>query len=615
MPLVTVQKPTPHRTPHRWRAMALAAAFASVAAACSIDLGATSGIDDPGSCITIETSVSSEKIELMRELATDFNDSGAEVDGTCVFVRPQSKASGLGAQLLVEGWDEQSEGPRPVIWSPASAAWGAVVNQRRADVGLPAVVSDGQPFMVTPLVIAMPRPMAEALGWPDDEIGWADILALAESEDGWTDLGHPEWGEFRLGKTNPNFSTSGLSALIAQTYAAAGKTSGLSSEDLARPTVVEFGKGVESAVVHYGDTTLTFLNNWFRADQRGAALAYASAAAVEEKSVIDYNRGDPDGRLDPGEELRPPRVELVAVYPAEGTLYSDNPLFVVDESWVSPEQAAGAGLFIEFVQTAENQEKVLEFGFRPGNPAVAIGSPISAEFGVDPNQPQTLLEVPEPRVMTGLLDLWSEQRKSAQVTMLLDVSGSMGELGDVETGATKLELATQAVVNALDEFSSEDQVRVVTFTTDSEPSFDNRIVEIVPLGPMSTNEALIRQRVAGTFPQAGTPLYESVQQVFDEASAGYDPERINAVVVLTDGFNEENRSSDDNAQFSALLDSLSRGGEGVGSRPVRVFPIAYGSDADLGVLESIAEASAAAVYDASDPRSIDKVFAEVVSNF
>ena len=75
MPLVTVQKPTPHRTPHRWRAMALAAAFASVAAACSIDLGATSGIDDPGSCITIETSVSSEKIELMRELATDFNDS------------------------------------------------------------------------------------------------------------------------------------------------------------------------------------------------------------------------------------------------------------------------------------------------------------------------------------------------------------------------------------------------------------------------------------------------------------------------------------------------------------------------------------------------------------
>ncbi len=597
----------------RWIALL---ALALVAAACSFDLETGGGgIEDPGSCIAVETSVSSEKIELMRELAADFNASGVEVDGTCVFVRPQSKASGLGAQLLIEGWDEASEGPRPVIWSPASAAWGAVVNQRRSEVGLPAVVGAGQPFMVTPLVIAMPRPMAEALGWPDAAIGWSDILTLAESDDGWAALGHPEWGEFRLGKTNPNFSTSGLSALIAQTYAAADKTSGLSTEDLARPDVRAFGAGVESAVVHYGDTTLTFLNNWFRADQRGAALAYASAAAVEEKSVIDYNRGDPDGRLDPGEELRPPRVELVAVYPSEGTLYSDNPLFVVDEAWVSPEQAEGAARFIEFVQEAENQQKVLEFGFRPGNPAVAIASPISAEFGVDPNQPATLLEVPEPRVMTGLLDLWQEQRKSAQVTLLLDVSGSMGELADVETGATKLELAVEAVLNALDEFSSEDRVRLVTFTTDPDPPFESSIVELVPDGPMSENEALIRQRVAGTFPQAGTPLYGAVQQAYDDAVAGYDGSRINAVVVLSDGVNDDDDPGDDGDQLSTLLATLSRGSEGVGSRPVRVFPIAYGNDADLGTLEAIAEASAAAVYDASDPRSIDKVFAEVVSNF
>ena len=87
-------------------------------------------------------------------------------------------------------------------------------------------------------------------------------------------FGHPEWGPFRLGKTNPNFSTSGLSALIAQTYAATGGTSGLTAEDLADPAVVDFATGVESAVVHYGDTTLTFLNNLYRADQRGTSLTY-----------------------------------------------------------------------------------------------------------------------------------------------------------------------------------------------------------------------------------------------------------------------------------------------------------------------------------------------------
>ena len=75
---------------------------------------------------------------------------------------------------------------------------------------------------------------------------------------------------------------------------------------------------MESAVVHYGDTTLTFLNNLYRADQRGNSFGYASAVAVEEKSVIDYNRGNPDGILDPGEKPASPRVPLVAIYPKEG---------------------------------------------------------------------------------------------------------------------------------------------------------------------------------------------------------------------------------------------------------------------------------------------------------
>ena len=48
---------------------------------------------------------------------------------------------------------------------------------------------------------------------------------------------------------------------------------------------------------------------------------------------------------------------------------------------------------------------------------------------------------------------------------------------------------------------------------------------------------------------------------------------------------------------------------------MRVFPIAYGEDADLEALTAIAEASQAAVYDASDPASIEKVLISVVSNF
>src|SRR6185436_6580777 len=100
---------------------------------------------------------------------------------------------------------------------------------------------------------------------------------------------------FRLGKTNPNFSTSGLNATIGAYFAATGVSSDLTDKDVADPKTVAYVKGVEQAVVHYGDTTLTFLSNLQAADDRGQGLSYISAVTVEEKSVWDYNEGNPTG--------------------------------------------------------------------------------------------------------------------------------------------------------------------------------------------------------------------------------------------------------------------------------------------------------------------------------
>jgi Ca-activated chloride channel family protein len=570
-------------------------------------------VGDPGDCVVVDMAISPEKIDLMTELAREFNESDAEVDGECVFVRPQRKASGAAAQALARGWDESVDGPPPAVWSPAASTWGAVVNQQLVDRGEEPIVGEGDPFMLTPLVIAMPQPMAEALGWPSTPIGWSDILNLARSAEGWAAFGHPEWGAFKLGKTNPNFSTSGLNALVAQSYAATGKTSGLSAEDLARPEVVDFATTVESAVVHYGDTTLTFLNNWYRADQRGTALTYVSAAAVEEKSVVDYNSGNPDGVLEPGEEPRPPREPLVAIYPREGTLFSDNPLLEIEADWVSPEQLEGARLFAEFVQPPEVQEQVLEFGFRPGNPDVAIADPISADNGVDPDQPQTLLEVPEPSVMVELLDRWGQQRKRGRVMLVIDVSGSMGEpVGD---GQNRLDLAKQAAIDALDLFAPDDEVALRIFSTDLGGPESDIYIDLADYAPVGGQAEGLRNDIDGLIPTNGTPLYDVTQVSYDEALTGYDPTKINAVVLLTDGQNDDGNPDDDEQQLDALLQDLEAGTEGQASRPVRIFTIGYSAAADQGALERIAEASAGAAYDASDPTSIDRVLTSVISNF
>lgn len=583
------------------------------------DQDSTATTVDPrrGDCITVDTAVSSEKIDLLTDLAERFNDSDeARVDGECVYVEVRSKSSGAATTALAEGWDEATEGPRPVIWSPAASSWGTILNQRLSEQGEPPMApEDPTPFMLTPLVIAMPEPMAEALGYPETPIGWSDILRLASSDTGWADYGHPEWGSFRLGKTNPNYSTSGLSALIAQTYAATGKSAGLSSEDLANPQVVQYGTDIESSVVHYGDITMTFLNNWFRADRRGTALTYASAVAVEEKSVIDYNRGNPDGVLSQGEEPRPPRTPLVAIYPTEGTLYSDNPFFILDADWVSPQQREAAEAFQTFVQQPENQERVLEYGFRPGNPEVAVGEPVSATNGVDPNQPSTLLEVPSGQVMVDLLDAWATQRKGARVMMVLDVSGSMGEPADPAdpNGPTKLDLAKEAVIEGLDDFKADDQVGLRIFTTDDAGT--PTVTDLSPVAPIGAQrEALVRQ-VDSLIPLAGTPLYQVTQESYDEMLAGYDPALINAVIVLTDGQNDDGDPDDDARQFEALLADVKAGSDGETSKPVRIFTVAYGSGADPTELRQIAEASNATAYQAGDATTINKVFAAVVSNF
>ena len=168
---------------------------AGLAAACGDDDDDATGGDlsdaDTGDCVVVDMAVSSEKIALLTTLAEEFNNSDAEVDGSCIFVRPRSVSSGRAAELIPEGWPSPDvNGEPPVIWSPAASGWAGIVNERAGTTLAPA----GTPFMLTPLVIAMPEPMAEALGWPEESIGFADLQSLATNPEGWAAVGAPGVG-------------------------------------------------------------------------------------------------------------------------------------------------------------------------------------------------------------------------------------------------------------------------------------------------------------------------------------------------------------------------------------------------------------------------------------
>ncbi|MDQ1395837.1 MAG: Ca-activated chloride channel, partial [Acidimicrobiaceae bacterium] len=215
------------------RLLVTAMALVGLVAACTPSTkssGGQSGGTVPSGCTGVDVASSPEKFDLLSTLAGTFNKSkDAKVNGTCAFLRINKVSSGTAEQFLANGWQESDTSvPKPVIWTPAASAWGAVLNDALAGKGqAPLAPTDPKPFIRTPLVIAMPRPMAQALGWPNTPIGFGDLLALSRDPTGWGSKGHPEWGAFRLGKTNPHISTSALNETIAQYYAATGKTSGL----------------------------------------------------------------------------------------------------------------------------------------------------------------------------------------------------------------------------------------------------------------------------------------------------------------------------------------------------------------------------------------------------
>src|SRR5262249_49852007 len=159
--------------------------------------------------------------------------------------------------------------------------------------------------------------------------------------------------------------------LLAEAYAGAGKISALTLDDVKKPSTANFIQGVEQAVVHYGSSTGFFGRKMF---QNGPG--YLSAAVLYESMVIESR--DPKAYQLP--------FPIVAVYPKEGTFWSDHPVGIVERDWVTPEAREGAQAYIEFLSARPQQERAMTFGFRPGDPSVALAAPLDAAHGIDPRE-------------------------------------------------------------------------------------------------------------------------------------------------------------------------------------------------------------------------------------
>jgi Ca-activated chloride channel homolog len=567
--------------------------------------------------VTLQVVADPDLAGLLKQVTRDYASTAPVVGDRCVDVSVRGLDSPEATASLASGWTDPSLGARPDVWVPASSTWASELDLQLNAAEQSSLVPTERPSVATsPLVIAMPKPMAQALGWPKQALGWSDLVAALRNPEGWAAFGHPEWGQFKLGKTDPRLSEAGLGALLGAGIAVAGQ--GGREPTLAElaskaPDLGEMMLEVSRSPGDQVDTASTLLANLERADEAGRALSYISAIPLPEKSVWDYNEGKPIDDPSLASERPKPKVPLAAIYPKEGTLQSDYPWIVLRAPWVDDAKRAAASDFLLYLKAPTVQARFQAAGFRSarGQP----GPVISESVGLLPNQPARILAPPAPQMLAMTLKGWDQTKRVANLLAVYDVSGSMGEKVP-GTDVTKMDLVKQAAASSLRLFTTESDIGVWEFATALDGSHDWR--QQVPIGPISgkmpggkTRLDLLRAQLEGLAPTRGdTGLYDTALAAYQYVKQHYVPDRLNLVVLFTDGRNDDPNGG---ITLSELLQQLREGQKD--DRKVRILTFGYGADADTDALKQISEATGGALFVSAKPTDIERVFVTALANF
>ncbi len=550
-----------------------------------------------GDTVHITMWTSGEKLNYLKDVVAEFNREDHKTsNGRAIRVEAYTVNSGTQSDHLINNVRDGVPFPQgitpPHIASPSVDHWLTRVNYLS---GVEVFdLASTKPLALTPVVIAMYEEMARTLGWPQKELGWADIIALAGDPRGWSAYpgARVEWGKKPLlAWTDPNVSSTARTALFAAYVAASGKSAEqLTVQDVHDPTIAQYVHSLQGAVDHYFPETLKLQTKIFQGPR------FLHFAPLEEYNLVWLKRGLVNAESVPGAkpEARPLDRKMVAIYPKEGTIWHNNPGAILQNvPWTTPEQQEAARIFVDYLLAPPQQQEALEWGFRPANPKVPNGEFLTAEYGIDPNKPTKILGPVDPAVAEEILSNWQEVKKPGVVVLVLDVSGSMS--------GEKLAQAKEGALQFIDTVSVNTHVGLVTFSS--------TVNKAVPIAPVQTNKFDLAASIERTQASGGTALYDAIKAALEMVDVYALPgEAIRGVIVLSDGasnqgsvklsdlfrLNDTQERQITNFPGTEREDKSNVHGSQIAlplANQMHIFSIGYGKDADLHVLRIFSEAT------------------------
>jgi Ca-activated chloride channel homolog len=518
-------------------------------------------------------------MHLLSQVAADRLASPQErLGGACITLTVREQSS---ADVVADLSDDASPtAMRPDLWLAASPAWVSLA--RSTPTGADLLGADGPVFASSPVVMAaLSTSNLAALGG-----GWQGTLGVSTASSA---------DRRQLALVDPATSTAGLLTLLGLQQSAQGSGASQAQAATALATLSR------RLVVPADD----------RAGIRDVLSGRLEAVSATEAEVLtSAEAGTKLVAVRAGPGVEPARFEVLQVGTpgARENLPERDPRSTASVA----SRTTARALVAQWFTSSEARSLLGRVHLRDSTGRMPTGTASS--------QLPTLVPTAAPRTVTpalvkGLLQQWKEAGRRGRVLAVLDISGSMADqVPGTNPPTSKLDLAVAASRRALASFAPDSDLGLWAFSTRLQGSRD--YTELVPVGPLSaalrgaTRRETLDNALAGVQvrPHGDTGLYDTTLAAFRTMQRSYAEGRLNAVVVLTDGRNDDEGS----ISRATLLSTLRA--EYDPARPVHVITVGYGGDVDLGALQAIAAATHGSASAADDPRDIDKVLFQALSS-